>query len=147
MGRTIAEAAAGIALALMAGGLCVVGYVVAPTLFAMLERARAGEVAGQLFTWMAILAVAAALFVLCIDLAWLRSGRPWVRVCLAAILVLAALSHFGIRPQLAAIKAVQAAGGAPEALRAAFGRWHGVSAVFYLLQSLLALAAVAGWRR
>jgi hypothetical protein len=147
MEKDIGHGIVAVALALMAGGMAVVGYVVAPTLFAMLERTRAGEVAGQLFTWVALLATACSLIALALDLGWLRAGRPWVRACLVAILVLVAVGHFGLRPQMAALKAAGAVEAMSAEARAAFGRWHGISAVLYLLQSLLALAAVAGWRR
>lgn len=147
MDKEIGHAIAAIALALMAGGMAMAGYVVAPTLFAMLERTRAGEVAGQLFTWVTLLATLCCIVVLSLDYAWLRAGRPWVRGCLVAILLLIAVGHFGLRPQMAALKATGAVETMGAEARAAFGRWHGIAAVLYLLQSLLALAAVAGWRR
>lgn len=147
MRKEAGHAIATIALALMAGGLAVVGYVVAPTLFSMLERTRAGEVAGQLFTWITVLATFCCAVVLSLDYGWLRVGRPWVRGCLVAILVLIAIGHFGLRPQMAALKSTGAVEAMSAEARAAFARWHGVSAVLYLLQSVLGLAAVAGWRR
>lgn len=148
MGKTIAEAVAVVLVTLMAGCLWVVGYVVAPTLFAVLERARAGEVAGHLFSLVAWLVMAAAVMVMLLERLILRSARRWVMACLLGALALALVGHFGIRPQIADLKAAEAASriGA-EAYRAAFGRWHAISAGVFLVQSLLAGAVVVGWRR
>ena len=148
MGRSIAGAGAIVLLTLMAGCLWVVGYVVAPTLFSVLERARAGEVAGHLFTIVAWIVITATPAVLLLDRAVLHPAQPWVAVCLWLILGLALIGHFGIRPQIAALKAAQTASeiGA-EAYRAAFGRWHAISAAVYMVESVLAAAIIVGWRR
>lgn len=147
MDKDAGHAIVAVALALMAGGMAVVRYVVAPTLFTMLERTRAGEVAGQLFNWVALLVVVCAVVVLALDVVWLKAARPWVRACLWIILVIAVGTHFGIRPQMAALKAAGAVEAMSAEMRAAFARWHAVSAVLYLAQTVLALAAVVGWRR
>jgi len=143
-----AAALARLAVTLLAGSLWVVGYVVAPTLFSMLERGLAGDVAGQLFTWVAWLSIASATLALALDYVILRSAKPWVAVCLWSILALAMVGHFAIRPQIAELKAAFAALSIDaEAYRAAFGRWHALSGAAYLAQSILAGAVVIGWRR
>jgi len=137
-----------LALVCIAGSLWVIGYMVAPTLFAMLERERAGQVAGQLFTYVAWVVMVCA-FLLIAFRQWISPCAPrWVAGCLSAVLVLAALGYFGLRPYMADLKEAHAAGRmAEEAYRAAFGRAHGVSALLYLAQSILAAALVVGWRR
>jgi hypothetical protein len=135
-------------LALMAGSLWITGYVVAPTLFVMLERTLAGEVAGQLFTWVAWIVIGSSGALLAIERGLLRDGRPWVAMGILAVLAIAVAGHFGIRPQIAALKAAQHAGLVPaEEYRAAFGRWHALSSTIFLVQSLLAAALVVTWRR
>jgi hypothetical protein len=137
-----------LALFCMAGSLWVVGYMVAPTLFAMLERERAGQVAGQLFTYVAWVVMVGAVLLVAFR-QWLAPGAPrWVVVCLSTVLALAALGHFGLRPYMADLKEAHAAGQlADAAYRAAFGWAHGISALLYLTQSILAAALVAGWNR
>ena len=122
--------------------------MVAPTLFAMLERERAGEVAGQLFTHVAwVVMTCTALLI--VFRRWIAPGLPrWASACLWVILALAALGHFGMRPHMATLKAANVSGRlASEAYRSAFGKAHGISALLYLTQSVLAAALVAGWRR
>ena len=111
----------------MAGCLWVVGYMVAPTLFAMLERERAGEVAGQLFTHVAWVTMTCTALLI-VFRRWIAPGLPrWASACLWVILALAALGHFGMRPHMATLKAANASGRlASEAYRNAFGKAHGV---------------------
>jgi hypothetical protein len=137
-----------LALVLMAGCLWVVGYMVAPTLFSMLERERAGEVAGRLFTHVAWVAMTCTALLI-VFRRWIAPGLPrWATACLWVILALAALGHFGMRPHMATLKAANVSGRlASEAYRSAFGKAHGISALLYLTQSVLAAALVAGWRR
>jgi len=132
----------------MAGSLWTVGYMVAPTLFAMLERERAGQVAGQLFTQVAWLVMICAVALIGFKERLLPESPRWVGYGLLGILALAALGHFGLRPYLADLREAHAAGRmAQETFRAAFGRAHGISALLYLAQSLLAAALAAGCRR
>jgi hypothetical protein len=143
-----AQGLANLLLTLLAGSLWVVGYVVAPTLFSMLEREHAGEVAGQLFTYVAWMVIATSVLILVVERLALRSAPLWARACLWSILLLSLAAHFGMRPHIAGLKAAQAAAqiGADE-YRSAFGRAHGISALLFLVQSLLAAVLVAAWRR
>lgn len=146
--QAVLQALGNLALVLMAGSLWVVGYMVAPTLFATLERERAGDVAGQLFTHVAWVVMAGSALLIVFRRA-LAAGLPrWATACLWVILALAALGHFGMRPHMTTLKAAHTSGRlATEAYRSAFGRAHGISAILYLTQSILAAALVAGWRR
>lgn len=124
------------------GSLWTIGYLVAPTLFAVLEdRALAGLLAGRLFT------IGNYLGLICGSLlllgVWLNppedGRRGWRAGLLAVMLGIILVSQFVLQPVLADLKA-QGGG-------AAFVRLHGVSASLYLVNSLLGLAWVAFARR
>jgi len=132
-------------LALMLGLLVVSGYVVAPILFAKAGSAHeAGRLAGAIFHTVniALLFMAAAV------------GSFWIRMrsisrlnwgALIVLLLLVAVNEFAVSPILAELKA--AAGpidklAADDPQRAAFGMWHGVSAVIHLLASAAAALLV-----
>jgi len=120
------------------GSLWTIGYLVAPTLFRLLpeNRALAGAIAGQLFTIESYLGLVCggALLVMAIS----QAGRSitWRIAVPGAMLALILLGEFGIRPLLVELKAQ----GLSQS--AAFSRWHAVSAVLYLANSLLGLAWV-----
>lgn len=128
--------------ALWAGSLWTVGYLVAPTAFASFERSMAGTVAASMFHSEALLSIGCALAMLV--LLWLAKGLDAKRrraLTLVALLMLAAtlVSHFGLQPVMAGLRAAAGPGGVmgPEA-QAQFGMLHGVSSMLYLVQSLLA---------
>lgn len=128
---------------LWAGSLWTVGYLVAPTLFATLsDRVLAGSIAASMFRAEAWLSIACALALLLL-LRWgmeEKQGRVLSRIALA-MLACTLLSHFGLQPQMAALREAAGAGGVMEgAGKARFGALHGVSSVIFLIQSLL-----AGW--
>ena len=135
-----------VAIALWVGGLFAIGYLVAPVLFAQLaDHALAGNLAGTMFTLMALLGLICggylALFLLFRHgVRALQSGVWWV-VILMLLLTLA--GHFGIQPILVQLKADALPRQVMEsALRDRFATWHGVSNVLYLLQSMLGLVLV-----
>ncbi|XLZ72056.1 DUF4149 domain-containing protein [Massilia sp. SR12] len=121
--------------ALWAGSLWAVGYLVAPTLFATLDRVLAGQIAGSMFHSMAMLSLGcgAAMGVLLFfgtgD--WTPKRRRSVLLIVVAMVMCTVLSHFGLQPLMAAAKAAN---------DGSFGKLHGLSSSIYLLQSLL-----AGW--
>jgi len=125
-----------LAASLWAGGLWVIVYLVAPTLFAQLdERALAGEIAGWMFERVGWLGLACAAVMLA-AIALLRQQASMPRWLLPVVLVMSALSAlqlFYLQPTMHAIKL---AGGQH------FGLWHGISSALYLLQSLLAAGPV-----
>jgi hypothetical protein len=135
-------------LTVWVGGLWIVGYLVAPTLFAMLDdRQLAGALAGRLFhiiSYVGLLAGGLLLLSNLIDAgaAWARAWRVWV---LAAMLLLVGVGAFVLQPLMAELKAQGLLEGGAQAL--AFKRLHGVSAILYLLTSLLGLALVAAGPR
>ncbi len=61
------------------------------------------------------------------------------------MLVCALLSHFGISPLMAELKAQAPSGIMDEAMRSRFGMLHGVSTLIFAVQSLL--AGVLIWKQ
>ena len=120
------------------GSLWTIGYLVVPTLFRLLpeNRALAGAIAGQLFTIESYLGLACGGVLLLMAIG--RTGRyfTWRTAVLGAMLALILLGEFGVRPLLAELKAQELS------QSAAFARWHAVSAILYLVNSLLGLAWV-----
>jgi hypothetical protein len=131
---------------LWAGSLWAVGYLVAPTLFATLsDRVLAGTIAGSMFHSMALLSLGCGLAMLL--LLW-RATPGWDgkrrRTVLAIILLMVmctVVSHFGLKPMMAELRAAAGPSGVMEsAMKSRFGMLHGLSSGIYLIQSLL-----AGW--
>jgi hypothetical protein len=131
--RRLADALYDVALTLWVGGLWTIGYLVAPTLFAVLssDRQTAGMLAGKLFELMGWVGLACASYLLLFLL--LRSGsavmRRWNFWLLLLMLVLTAVSLFGLQPLLAQLKADALPREVMESvLRNRFAAWHGVRA-------------------
>lgn len=146
--RRFSEALYLITLTLWVGGLWAIGYLVAPVLFATLaDRQLAGMLAGKLFAligWVGLASAAYLLLFMLIRLgrSALKRGVFWL---LVAMLVLTVFSQFGIQPLLAQLKADALPREVMESvLRDRFATWHGVSSIFYLVQSVLGLLLVVG---
>lgn len=133
------------------GGTWMLGYVVVPVLFkALPDRMLAGKIAGELFTLLAFIGIASALYLLLYRLQ--QSGRaalrhPAFRIT-AAMLLLVLTGEFVLQPILADLK-LQAA---PldvmiSPFAAQFKNWHAVSGIVYLVQSLLGVALVISSRK
>ncbi len=122
---------------LWAGCLWTVGYLVAPTLFAVLDdRGLAGQLAGRMFTGATgvslLIAGALAAFY-----AW--QGRT-ARGRLGLVVVaggLLALNEWGLRPFMEAARLPDGSPG-PD-----FGMLHGISAVLWLVASVVTLVLAA----
>lgn len=129
-----------------AGSLWTIGYLVAPTLFAMLaDRALAGSIAGSLFRIEAWVSVACGLSLLVLLLRDRRfENRSSSLVLVLLMLVCVSVGYFGLQPFMAELRALAAAGGGvmDEATRSRFGMLHGVASVIYLVQSVLAVGLV-----
>lgn len=142
--RRLADALFQIALTLWVGGLWTIGYLVAPTLFYTLEsRQQAGAIAGQMFEVSGWLGLALGAFLLLFLL--LRQGLGAMRTLafwlVGLMVILTAVSLFGIQPLMAQMKLdVLPLDVMASPLRDRFATWHGISSGLYLLQSLLALA-------
>ena len=133
--------ARGVVLSLWAGSLWTVGYLAAPTLFAVLDDRRlAGEIAGRMFyaeTWLSLVCAALILlpeFIGNLRRAIFRLDNILVIVCV----VLLVGAEWGVRPLMDASRLADGGTG-PD-----FAMWHGVAAGMYLCASIVALVLL--WR-
>ena len=130
-----------ILLTLWVGGMWTVGYVVAPTLFNVLDdRVLAGTIAGHLFTVMSYVGLASGGLLL-LSLA-ITSGnqlfRQWRGPVLVGMLLIICIGQFVLQPHMAALRDAGLSG----ANASSFARLHGVSQVLFLIASLGGLALV-----
>lgn len=118
------------------------GYVVAPILFANLDKQLAGQVAGQLFhlsNYAGLLAWGLTWLAMRRQSGWSQSGlRTWTRRWLLILLCLFAISEWAITPTIAALKAGDLSLLASW-LGGSFKVWHGVSSMFHLAQSIIGI--------
>lgn len=136
-----------IVVSLWAGGLWIVGALVAPVLFHHApDRQVAGALAGQMFAGMAYVGIACGFYLLVFQLG--RSGlgamRRWFFWVVALMLLLDLAGLFGVTPILAGLKEQALPREVMESVfRDRFATWHGVASILYLLESALAIAMVA----
>ncbi|MCA8002553.1 DUF4149 domain-containing protein [Burkholderia metallica] len=136
--------------AVWVGSLLTIGYAVAPVLFKTLERMAAGTVAAQLFRIEAILGVVCGVLLLALSNQQVRRGSSEyrrVRWIVAAMVVCVLVGYFALQPFMNALRVAAMDAGtdianSPYASR--FGMLHGVSSVFYLVESVLGLMLI--WR-
>ncbi|MBJ9965851.1 DUF4149 domain-containing protein [Burkholderia seminalis] len=136
--------------AVWVGSLLTIGYAVAPVLFKSLERMTAGSVAAQLFRIEAILGVVCGVLLLALSNQQVRRGSSEyrrVRWVVAAMVGCVLVGYFALQPfmnalRVAAMEAGTDIANSPYASR--FGMLHGVSSVFYLVESVLGLMLI--WR-
>jgi hypothetical protein len=139
---------------LWAGSLWAVGYLAAPTLFATLsDRVLAGTIAASLFTNQAWLSIGCALVMLVLLWATQVStggifagpaanmaakARRNLLIIVVVMLLCTLVSHFGLQPMMAQLRAAAPGGVMDGAAKNEFGILHGISSAIYLVQSLLA---------
>ncbi len=126
------------------GGLWVIGLLVAPILFDQVDKATAGRLAGVLFRAMAWVGMVAGVY-LVIHSLWQQGLQSLSGLNLWLILImlgLTLLNHFVIFPIIADIKA-QVHSAVEGVFGGGFASWHTISAMIYLLQSVLGLVFVA----
>ena len=135
-----------ITLTLWVGGLWTTGLVLAPVLFASFPRVYAGDIAGRLFTAMALLGMACAAVLLvfavlrCRQRIW-RDWRTWV---LAAMLAITVTGEFVLAARMRVIRQAAAYHTQESPLRSEFAALHGISNGLYLVTAVLGLALVVG---
>ena len=130
------------------GSLLTIGYAVAPVLFTTLDRSTAGSVAAQLFRIQGVIGVVCGVLLLGLANLLVRRGSGAyrrLRWLLAGMLVCVLVGYFALQPfmnaiRVAALEAGSDVGRSVYATR--FGILHGVSSLFYLIESLLGLALV-----
>jgi hypothetical protein len=144
--RDLPRHLATLSITLWVGGMWMLGYVVVPVLFKMLpDRQLAGMVAGQLFTWLACIGISCAAYLLLCQL-W-QNGRAALQSTAfrvtVAMLLLVLVGQFILQPVLADLKAQALPLDVMQSpLAYQFKTWHAVSAILYLIQSLLGIALV-----
>ena len=130
-----------ILLTLWAGSLWVVGFVVAPVLFAELDdRALAGSTAGTLFTLTSYIGLTCGALLLVLN-GVAHKRINWRAFVITGMLLLILISQFVITPMVADLR-VQGLTDTPR-----FGQLHGVASVLFLLTSVLGLVLVAAGQR
>lgn len=144
--RFIADTLQSIAITLWAGGLWVIGLVVAPFLFHTLaDRAQAGLLAGHLFTTMAYVGLGCGAYLLLYRLAIFGSHalRQLLFWTVLLMLALDAAGQFGVQPIMAGLRQQALPKEVMESIfRDRFAAWHGVASVLYLIECVLGLIAV-----
>jgi len=129
-----------ILLTLWVGGLWTVGYVVAPTLFGVLDdRQLAGFIAGHLFTTMSYIGLVCGSLLL-IGNAYRSGIRHNRNYILVLMIVLVAIGQFVLQPMMAELKAQGLVEGSAAA--ANFGKLHGVSSILFMITSIAGLILV-----
>lgn len=146
--RNFADGLAATLLVLWVGGLWAIGYIAAPTLFAELsDRQLAGNLAGALFSWIAIVGMVAGGYLLVYRVGKhgfqaLKQAYFWI---VLVMLLLTLGQYFGIQPVMQALKDQAMPQAVMEsAFRSRFAAWHGVSSIVYLIESVLGVVLV--WR-
>lgn len=150
MGR-FADRLSFIAITLWVGGLWAIGYLAAPVLFnAIADKTMAGMLAGRMFSWIAYIGIGCGTYLLIYRLAVfgvsaLKQGFFWA---VLVMLLLTLAGHFGIQPVLETLKSQAWPKDVMESMfRDRFVRWHGISSIVYLIESLLGFVLVLAPRR
>jgi glucan phosphoethanolaminetransferase (alkaline phosphatase superfamily) len=130
------------------GSLLTIGYAVVPVLFASLDRITAGSVAAQLFRIEGVIGVVCGVLLLALCNVLIRRDEiayKRLRWLVAGMLVCVLVGYFALQPFMNALRiAAQEAGTdvGHSVYANRFGMLHGVSSLFYLIESLLALLLV-----
>ena len=149
--KSFADALHSIAVTLWVGGLWAIGFIVAPLLFARVaDRALAGLIAGKLFTLIAFIGIACALFLLVFRIVrfgagCLKQGFFWVTLLM---LLLTLAGEFGVQPILESLRMQALPKEVMESVfRDRFNAWHGVASALYVIVSALGVALVVLYGR
>jgi uncharacterized membrane protein len=130
-----------IILTIWIGGMWTVGYLVAPTLFNMLEeRAMAGSIAGRLFTVMSYVGLVSVILLMSSLLysGGMQALQAWRSWLLLGMLVIIVIGEFVLQPKMSALR--EAGLQADNAKQ--FAVLHGSASVLFLINSLAGLALV-----
>jgi len=129
-----------ILLTLWVGGMWTVGYIVAPTLFGVLDdRQLAGFIAGHLFTTMSYIGFVCGGLLLLGNL-YRVGAKDKTNYILILMLVLVAIGQFVLQPMMADLKVQVLVAGSAAA--ANFGKLHGVSSILFMITSIAGLILV-----
>jgi hypothetical protein len=128
-----------LAITVWVGGLWAIGYLAVPILFqSQPDRQLAGMLAGHMFTVLGYVGMVCGSYLLIhrVSITGKAISRPfWI---IAAMLLITLLLQFWIQPMMVEMKAHALPLDVMQSpLADAFKRWHGVSSILYLLESLL----------
>jgi len=149
--RDLPRHLASLGITLWVGGMWMLGYVAVPVLFKVLpDRQLAGMVAGKLFTLLAYIGIACALYLLLHQLQ--QFGRAALQRTnfriVTAMLILVLIGQFVLQPILADLKLQAVPLDVMQSILASqFKAWHAVSGILFLIQSLLGIALVISSRK
>jgi len=132
-------------LALWIGALWMVGFVVAPVLFAELDRPTAGTIAGILFHYLNFAGLVIGAFLLLRNRRAAHSTVDAPGVLLVLMLISILINEFGIAPEIAALREAGFAVGSAAATR--FGQLHAAASVLYLSNALFGVTLLVIWER
>ncbi|CAH2786756.1 MAG: Putative transmembrane protein [uncultured Paraburkholderia sp.] len=130
------------------GSLLTIGYAVAPVLFTSLDSLMAGAVAAQLFRVEGVIGAVCGILLLGLANVLIRRGGDAyrrLRWLIAGMLVCVLVGYFALQPFMNAMRvaALEAGSDVRHSVYATrFGILHGVSSLFYLVESLLGIALV-----
>ncbi len=128
---------------LWVGSQLTIGYAVAPVLFASLDRMSAGAVAAQLFRIEGMIGLVCGVLLLVLANVFVRRGEVGyrrLRWLLVGMLLCVVVGYYALQPFMNAMRmnAMQAGVDiAHSAYASRFGMLHGISSLFYLVESLL----------
>ena len=149
--KNISSALASLLTTAWVGSLWAVGYLAVPVLFyAQPDRQLAGMLAGQMFTLVDYLGIVCGLYLLLQRLgmygrASFRQALFWI---VAVMLLVTMLLQFGIQPVMTGLKQQALPLDVMHSTFAdRFKMLHGVSSIFYLIQSLLGVFLVIRTQR
>ena len=127
--------------ALWAGTLWALGYIAAPAAFGVLGSVQAGDLVALLLTrqaWLSIACAGVLLVLLLVSTDLAPPRRRFLNLLVLAMLVCTLVIFVGLQPAMANLRELAGPGG----VRASqywtqFAVMHGVSQLFYLVESLL----------
>ncbi|WP_205984303.1 DUF4149 domain-containing protein [Paraburkholderia sp. Ac-20340] len=128
---------------LWVGSQLTIGYAVAPVLFTTLDRMTAGALAAQLFRIEGMIGLVGGVLLLVMANVFVRRGDVGyrrLRWLLVGMLLCVVVGYYALQPFMNAMRmnALQAGVDiAHSAYASRFGMLHGISSVFYLVESLL----------
>ena len=129
-------------LVIWVGGVWTIGFLVAPTLFGMLEsRTLAGNVAGNLFGSISYVGLLCGVMLLVLGMVehgakWFRHWRSWL---ILTMMTLIAIGQFMVTPKMHALRQARLA--APQ-LMEQFQSLHAISTGLFVVTGVLGLVLV-----
>lgn len=137
-----------VALTVWVGGMWVSGFVVAPILFANLDRQLAGNIAGQVFQVISYAGITCLLLLIFLKFFSNRSliVKDWQFWGLLAALLITLFGEFYLAEAMREIKLSQPLLDKNSQAYGEFSRLHGFSSTLFLVNCLLGLVLVLKYR-